>query len=156
MSAHDEIDGMSGTDRERLLRGEWQSDPAGYVRKLARGIDPRDRDDRRAEIRSERDRLVQLYQDDVIFRTHVLALTVNRADAEPTGVIYDLLRSGFASLVLALAESVEAQRQATLQARQVQRIELALPADYATSERSPNWLREMVLEAKRDQEGKPE
>lgn len=107
---------------------------------------------RETELSKLRERLVQLYQDDPAFKASILAMAVNRVDADPIGVIYDLLRSGFAPLVLAMAEAVEAQRQATLQALHTQRIEMVVPADYAKSERAPDWLHDLIVQAKKDQE----
>lgn len=156
MSALDEIDGESAEARAQRLHGEYRSDPAGYVRKLAQDIDTSRRDAQRTNLREQRDRLVRLYHDDPTFHAYILNMGATRPSAEPTEVIYDLLRSGFAPLVLAMGAATADAQQRLVEALKVQRIEMVIPADYVKSERAPEWMRQLITDAKNDMEAQKE
>jgi hypothetical protein len=139
MSARDDIDGESAEARAQRLHGEYRSDPIGYVRKMMRRVDTSDRDVQRVKLLQQRADLERLYTESVEFHNFVDQRAAE-IDAHPATIIIDLIRSGFAPLVLALGEAASQAIQAA-------------QAHMATAPQRPDWMREMILNIKGDMEG---
>lgn len=138
MSTRDDIDGMSGVERQRLIEGEYRSDPIGYVRKLAHKLDTSDRDAQRVKLLQQRADLERLYTENMEFHNFVDQRAAE-ISVHPATIVIDLIRSGFAPLVLAMAEATSRALQAA-------------QAHMATAPQRQDWLHDLIVQAKKDQE----